>query len=86
MLEQIIKTQCKSLDDNREKLLQNEQIKKIEIRIDNVLGALKEIDQDLCNEIDSLFGEITLAYGHMYFKNGFKDGIKLVEEINKQTI
>jgi hypothetical protein len=86
MLEKFIKMQCKSFDDNRANFSENEEIQKVESQCAVLLSKLKELDENLGNEIDTLIGGIATIYGNIHFEAGFKDGIKLVKEIDKEVI
>lgn len=86
MLKKIIKMQCKSFDDNRTNFLENEEIQKVESQCATLLKKLKVLDENLVDEVDTLMGGIARAYGNIHFEAGFKDGIKLAKEIDKEAI
>jgi len=83
MLEEIIKMQCKSFDNNRANFSESEEIKKVESQCAALLNKLKDLDKNLVDEVDTLIGGIALAYGNIHFEAGFKQGSRLTKEIQQ---
>lgn len=60
-----------------DELVKDENIKKLELNLNNLLQRVFEIDPELSFDIDSLHGEIASAYVNCCFKNGVRYGLNI---------
>lgn len=86
MLEKFIQMQCESFGINRENLYKNENIASLGEQSSKLSEEIKKLDKGLGNEVDILIGNMSAIYGEVYFKEGFKEGLILAQEIHQLLI
>ncbi len=64
-------------DFEREELVKDENINRLELKLDKLLKKVSEINDDLAFDIDDLCGEIASAYVNCCFKNGVRYGLNV---------
>ncbi len=82
MLENIIKSQIEKIEMNEESF-NSEQIKKAKKDSKKLIEKISKTDKVLAGEIDDLINSIISIYGEEYFRAGFKDGLRLTNEIKE---
>ena len=60
-----------------DELVKDENIKKLELNLNDLLQRVFEIDPELSFDIDDLYGEIASAYVNCCFKNGVRYGLNI---------
>lgn len=78
MLENIIKQQCNEFDNNG---ADSKYISDIEKESQNILNEINTKDKELGMKVEELISGLISAYGMAYFEAGFKDGLKLTNQI-----
>ena len=58
-------------------LVKDTDIKRLELKLDNMIKRVAEINKDLAFDIDDLCGEIASAYVNCCFKNGVRYGLNI---------
>lgn len=76
MLDEIIKFRLSKISDNS-----NEDIKEVNEKYNILLNKLKAENLELYKNIDFIIGEFISTYSSLFFELGFKDGLKLSNEI-----
>lgn len=58
-------------------LVKDTNIKSLELKLDNMIKRVAEINEDLAFDIDNICGEIASAYVNCCFKNGVRYGLNI---------
>lgn len=64
-------------DFEREELVKDENINRLELKLNKLLKKVSEINDDLAFDVDDLCGEIASAYVNCCFKNGVRYGLNV---------
>lgn len=82
MLEEIMEMElCKFEEDGSKATSDN--VEKARNKLSSLMEKIDSIDESLGRETDKVTGIIMASYGEMYFKEGFKLAIRLMNEIKE---
>lgn len=81
MLENIIEIELNKFMDD-ESRQQSEELTSATDLVNKFMGQVRNIDSNLCMDLEAAYTQEEVEYQRMYFKEGFITAFKLINEIN----
>lgn len=86
MIDKFIEMKCREFRDDRKKLYANKEIPTLESQLSEFEIEMRAKDKSLGDKLDVLFGDIGFIYSEVFFKEGFKQGLILAQEIYQLSL
>ncbi len=81
MIELIIKMLYEKFNEDIKDIIPNSDIDVLNKQYSELLDKIAKLDKTLGKEMDALVGTMLIVHEELYFKAGFKDGIRIIQEL-----